>query len=250
MKQDISYDKSRLLVGILGGMGPLASAEFISSIHKFDLLNSNKFTEQDFSKYILLCDSSIPDRTYNLLNNKQDFLQAEVEKRLEILWNAKVDYIVPVCFTVSAVLHILSRKFKIVSMVGMAMKEILIKKQKVLILCTQGTRALNVFMNHPLWGEAKQYMVWLDDLDQYKIHELIYQIKATHDTRDLEQLIDMLQAKYNTSLWMAGCTELHLLGSLKYFKQKTFNFIDPFLTMAQVIAANDSKFLQDPYMVL
>ncbi len=250
MRQDHSYYKNRLLVGILGGMGPLASAEFISSIHKFDLLNNSRFTEQELSKYILLCDSGIPDRTQNLLNDKKDFLQSEVEKRLQILWNTKVDYIVPVCFTVSAVLHILSRKFKIVSMVGMAMKEILQRQQKVLILCTQGTRTLNVFVNHPLWSEAKQYVVWPDELDQAKIHEQIYQIKTTNDTGELEPLIDALQIKYHTGLWLAGCTELHLLAASKYFKQKTFNFIDPFLTMAQVIAANKSDFLEDPYMVL
>lgn len=250
MTRENNSNAERLLVGILGGMGPLASTQFISSIHKFDLLGSPTSTEQNFSKYILLCDSSIPDRTGNLLNNKHEMLQQEVEKRLQILWNMPVDYIIPVCFTVSAVLHGLRRKFKIISVVGIALREIIIRGQPVLILCTKGSRMLNIFCNHPLWSEAKQYVVWLDDLDQLKTHELIYQTKTGGNTRELDEMVEALLLKYRTPLWLAGCTELHLLASLKYFKEKRFNFIDPFLTIAHMISSNQSEFLHDKNMIL
>ncbi|HLX54597.1 MAG TPA: aspartate/glutamate racemase family protein [Aquella sp.] len=250
MKQKDNSKISRLFVGILGGIGPLASLEFINSIHKFDLLHNQFSTEQNFSKYILLCDPSIPDRTQNLLNNKHVELQVEVEKRLQILNNTQVDYIIPVCFTVSTVLNNLSHKFKIISVVGIAMKEILARNQKVLILCTNGTRMLNIFCGHPLWDKAKHYMTWPDDLDQLQIHELIYQIKIGGSIKSIETMIDQLLIKYQTPLWLAGCTELHLLTSLKYFKEKTFNFIDPFLSIAQMISANQSEFLGDTNMIL
>ena len=54
--------------GILGGMGPLASAEFLTSIYKLSLGR----TEQNMPRLYLVSDPTVPDRTKAILNCEYD----------------------------------------------------------------------------------------------------------------------------------------------------------------------------------
>jgi aspartate racemase len=56
--------------GILGGMGPLASAEFVSSIYR----ETFSGREQQAPRVLLLSDPTIPDRTECLLNGDHEML--------------------------------------------------------------------------------------------------------------------------------------------------------------------------------
>src|SRR5579864_2349302 len=82
--------------GILGGMGPLASAEFVSSIYR----ETPGSREQDLPNVILLSDPTIPDRTECLLNGKSDILLERLTAGLEALVSLGATKIVVCCMTI------------------------------------------------------------------------------------------------------------------------------------------------------
>lgn len=52
------------LLGVLGGMGPLASAEFVNTVYRLNMTEP----EQQAPALVLRSDPSIPDRTAAILS--------------------------------------------------------------------------------------------------------------------------------------------------------------------------------------
>ncbi|HRZ88514.1 MAG TPA: aspartate/glutamate racemase family protein, partial [Spirochaetia bacterium] len=73
-------DSGRQILGILGGMGPEATADFFRKV--VDATPAAK--DQDHIHILVNCDPSIPDRTENILGRGPDPLPALIEagKRL------------------------------------------------------------------------------------------------------------------------------------------------------------------------
>ncbi len=82
-------------LGILGGMGALASAEFLKSIYEY---NSN-FIEQQTPIAVLVSDPTFPDRTQALLSGNDELLIESLIKRLGQLYFLGADRIVICCVT-------------------------------------------------------------------------------------------------------------------------------------------------------
>src|SRR5947209_1078897 len=89
-------------LGILGGMGPLASAELLQSIYQFNL----KGAEQNSQVCVLYSDPSMPDRTQAILDGSDDVMLERLTEALEKLCGLSVCKIVITCVTSH---HLLSR---------------------------------------------------------------------------------------------------------------------------------------------
>jgi aspartate racemase len=196
--------------GILGGMGPLASAEFVNTIYEQTTLT----VEQESPIVILLSDPTIPDRTQSLLNGEDQILLQHFLQRINQLVSFGATKIIVCCMTIHpliprlpAVLH-----QKIISLVDVIFDSVLASGSKHLLLCTEGTRQSCLFENHRLWQRAQGQIVRPDPQDQRQIHHLLYEIKKNR--RGVEQIesLHSLLKKYELNSYIAACTEMHILA--------------------------------------
>ncbi|HEX8174909.1 MAG TPA: aspartate/glutamate racemase family protein [Pyrinomonadaceae bacterium] len=205
--------QSRPILGIIGGLGPLASSEFLKTIYEYTLNQQ----EQGAPFVMMYSDPSFPDRTEALLNGQTDLMLAELLRALERLNDLGASKFVICCVTMHHLLPRLPARFRtrLLSLLDIIFAEVLLSGKKHLLLCSSGTRQLQIFQNHDLWKHAHDYFVLPEEQDQKAVHELIYQIKRNYEVAGLAPAVEALLAKYKVSHFVAGCTEFHLLA--KYF---------------------------------
>ncbi|MBD2309510.1 amino acid racemase [Chroococcidiopsis sp. FACHB-1243] len=225
------------VLGILGGMGPLASAEFLKTIYEFNLADR----EQEMPVCFLYSDPTIPDRTEAIANGLDDLLLNDLITVLETLYLLGVDKIVIPCITIHYFLPKvpLILREKIVSLVDLILEEVLNRQEHQLLLCTQGTLNACIFQQHRLWKWAEPYII-VPQAEHKQIHNLIYQIKKEGIQKSALAFLNTLLNKYEVNSFIAGCTEFHLLA--KYLIQhnaRYYRVVDPLL----IIATNLRKFI-------
>lgn len=223
------------MLGILGGMGPLASAEFLKTIYEYNLLGKR---EQEAPKVILYSDPTFPDRSEVLLRGEYSLLLEHLTNVLYKLCELQVSKIVICCITLHYLLPQLPHQLRerLISLIDIILNEVLEREKKHLLLCTNGTRKLKIFQNNSLWELAKKRIVLLDEKDQDTIHNMIYHIKNhTYSPQPALIFLEKLIQKYKTDCLIAGCTEIHLIN--KYFlsqsQPKDYLFLDPLIVIAQ-----------------
>ena len=238
-------NKSPKILGILGGMGPFASAEFLKTIYEYNLPLKS---EQDTPKVLLYSDPSFPDRTTTFLQGNDVILQQRLIDALSKLVDLEVTKITICCITSHYFLLNLPVQLthKIISLVDVIINAVLANPQPYLLLCTQGTIKMQIFQRHPLWNQAKEYILLANSQDQQLIHNMIYQIKQQGKITPVKEIIANLQSTYQVNHFIAGCTEIHLLS--KSWNLKNANSSDDcnyFLDPLTLIAQNLNQYLDD-----
>ena len=89
--------KQKTRLGILGGMGPLASAEFLRTIYDYSLVDT---VEQGAPVVSLYSDPTIPDRTEALLNGDDAAVFRQFTEALSYLTATGATKIVICCMTI------------------------------------------------------------------------------------------------------------------------------------------------------
>ena len=217
------------LLGILGGLGPLASNEFLKTIYDQWLGRP----EQEMQRVVLFSDPTFLDRTPALLNGSQEVLLDQLVAALTRLRAAGASRFVICCITIH---HLLPRvplelRERIVSLVDVVFDELAASRESHLLLCTTGTREVGTFQRHQRWPENAHHVVLPDELDQREVHRMIYEIKLGQNVRDQIPFVESLLDKYNVRSFIAGCTEIHLLS--KHFATKPGGCIDPLISIAR-----------------
>jgi aspartate racemase len=233
---DISADEQYLL-GVLGGLGPLASAEFLKTVYEYSVTTG----EQSSPAVIMYSDPAFPDRTDTLLSGSHELLLKRLIAALEFLCERNASEVIICCITIHHLLpQVPSRlRDKVLSLLDPIMECVGERRTRQLMLCTNGVRQLGVFERHAGWKRAAQYIVMPEADDQRRIHALIYEIKKNGDLHSIATAVEELLAKYNVDGFIAGCTEIHLLS--KYFassaeSRQRYQCTDPLLIMAQRVA--------------
>jgi aspartate racemase len=223
------------MLGILGGMGPLASAEFVKTIYEYNLPLKS---EQDTPKIVLYSDPSFPDRTEVLIKGNDLVLHSRLVEALSKLADLGVNKIIICCITSHSFLPSLPLEFsqRIISLIDVIFKAVLENPSPYLLLCTQGTIKRQVFQQHPLWNEAEKYIYLPNLRDQELIHNMIYQIKQQGKITHVQDTIIQLKDAYQVNHLIAGCTEIHLLS--KFWNLPNINptanlFLDALMLIAQ-----------------
>lgn len=224
------------LLGILGGLGPIASAEFLKTIYE---LNATDL-EQELPACILYSDPNFPDRTNAIKGFQADTLVSHLVDVLESLCQLNVDKIVISCMTIHYFLPRVPARLreKVICLIDLIIQEVLRSEKRHLMLCTSGARDAKVFQQHNQWSLAEKYVVFPDSDDQNVIQSLIYQIKQNCSQDSIVASLKVLIQKYQVNSLILGCTELHLVTKhLTRFDYNgnCFSIVDPLLTFAKNI---------------
>jgi aspartate racemase len=196
-------------LGILGGMGPLASAAFIETVYRLNLAEP----EQRSPVCILYSDPGFPDRTEAILAGRTAVLARRLTTALGKLVELGADRIVIACITIHHLLPNLPVRLRerVISLVDLVVDEVLRAPRPLLLLTTNGTRAAAIFERHERWRHVAPWVARLDDDDQAELHARIYGLKANRRLADCIAWLDWLLPRYGGEGFLFGCTDLHIL---------------------------------------
>lgn len=226
------------VLGVLGGMGPLASAEFLKTIYEHSLSGR----EQDSPAVLMYSDPTFPDRTDAFLAGDGDGILEQLNESLRRLTAQGATRIVICCMTIHYLLPRLTvdLRERIVSLLDVCFANLPPAPARHLLIASSGTRRLRLFENHSLWPSLKQLIVLPDEEDQHRIHyDLIYPIKKNPNLSELTPLLESLLAKYRVDSFIAGCSEIHLLAK-RYLSappaRRRYTCVDPLTIIAEQLA--------------
>jgi aspartate racemase len=223
------------VLGVVGGMGPLASAEFVKTIYEYGLNRR----EQESPSVVLVSDPTFPDRTSAFLAGDYDPLLKQLGNVMRLLLGAGATEIVICCMTIHHLLPKLDPRLRerIISLLDVIFDDLSRTEKRHLLICSSGTRKLRLFERHDKWKQYNDLIVMLDEKDQDAIHhELIYLIKNNIDIQTFFPVLESLLEKYKVDSFIAGCSEIHVLA--KNFLQRNnhsnaFHCIDPLNIIAK-----------------
>jgi aspartate racemase len=222
------------MLGILGGMGPLASAEFLKTIYRLNILGP----EQEAPSCVLLSDPSFPDRTEAILKGSTELLTVRLTRALEELSSRGSERIVIACVTIHHLLPDVPEHLRrrVVSLLDLIAEEVRAAQRPHLMLATTGTRTSRIFERHEEWGLVAEWIRFLDEDDQHRLHDWIYRLKRSEPAEGCLAWLESLPSRYGTDRFIFACTELHLL--LEPISRSTgiiqaSRIIDPLLSVAR-----------------
>lgn len=225
------------ILGILGGMGPLASAEFLRTIYEFNITKP----EQKAPACILYSDPRFPDRTEAICKDSGILLVKHLIEVFERIETFGVSKVVITCITVHYFLPRIPfyMQKKVINLIDVIIEEVLNLKEQHLLLCTNGTRQAKIFQQNKHWNFLKDYILFPLEEEQNKIHALIYNIKEKKTKEPLifcANYLDILSQRYKVNSFIAACTEFHIVNKYlinsEYFSNKYY-IIDPLLLIAK-----------------
>jgi aspartate racemase len=203
---------ARRKLGILGGMGPLASAAFLNTVYRVRAVDR----EQEAPICIMLSDPSFPDRTAAIESGSaaaREEMTARLARALADLGAAGADRILIACVTIHHFLPGLPQALRrrVIPLHHLAIERVAAGAQSFLLLSSSGTRAAQIFESHPRWPEIADRMVAPDDADQAELHRWLYRLKLNEAVEPCAAWLLELRRRYRVDGLVFGCTELHLL---------------------------------------
>jgi aspartate racemase len=222
------------LVGVVGGMGPLASAEFLRGLYS----DGSWDREQDGPRVLLYSDPAVVDRTAAIHEGKHDELRRAVETAARRLVGAGAVRVVVACVTAHYVFADLPAEVteRCVSLVDIIDQELNRTTEPHLLLCTRGAISARIFAPDRL-GAGSARLIRLDPVDQDALHREIYRLKAGGWPLDGLDFLRRMQARYPARSAVAACTELHLVAraAVEAGLAAEFPMIDPLAIVADRI---------------
>ena len=194
------------ILGVLGGMGPLATADFLRLL----ALKSPAVKDQEHSKIIVFSNSQVPDRTKGILGvgpSPELFLKKGLETLIE--WGA--DFLAVPCNT--SHYYIDNFESKITSRLIHIVKETLLEARKVSpdgawLNATLGTMKTELYQNY---AKKMGYKLFIpNEKEQILINNVICKVKENNldQSADLYGLVISDLLKKCDSPVVCACTEL------------------------------------------
>ncbi len=223
-------------LGILGGMGPLATVKLFEKI--VGLTDAKK--DQDHLHIIVDNNVSIADRTDYILNPDSEDPRPQLLESALRLEASGVDFIIMPCNTAHYFYDYLNERVNIpfLNMIEETAK--LIQKtfpnlDKIGLLATDGTIKARVYES--VFNKYGIEVLIPSKENQANVYRLIYEIKEGKRNINLEGFygaIEELKDK-GADLFVAGCTEISVALDLYQVKE---NFVDPL----EVIASSSIEY--------
>jgi len=229
-----ALNKMEKTIGILGGMGPLATLDLFEKI----ISNTPANIDQDHCRILINNNPKIPSRTEAFNKGAENPLPELIRSAL-VLEHAGADFIIIACNTAHIWLDELKRNVNIpvYSMIDNTVQHLMESKLdingKVLLFATEST------IQHHLYQQAfkgSRYTIVIPNEEEQKlVNGAIKEVKKgnikTNPYLDgLNQLIQTYQSK-GTSAIIGGCTEIPLL--FPHFNTD-MKLIDPTLLLAKL----------------
>lgn len=214
------------LFAVLGGMGTLATENFIQELNQLSAANK----DQDYLNYIVYNKASIPDRTDYILNENAPNPVPVIISGLRKLAALEPDFIVMPCNTAHLFYDELAQSINVpfLNMIDETVNELVLRGEKqgmkIGIAATEGTIKAKIYENK--LNEA--------GFDSYIPNKELQQIVNDLIYIDIKQNADVNMPRYNKMVSyfeaeqcdyiVLGCTELSVFNS--YDHQKRDNVID------------------------
>lgn len=228
--------RGREVLGILGGMGPLSSAEFLRTIYECTLGER----EQDSPAVVMLSDPALPDRTTAFLAGEEDTVLGPLVAALERLRDAGATRTVICCMTVHHLLPRVPRELRerVVSLPRLVAELLLEAEGRHLLVCSSGTRTFRLLEREPLWERVRDRVVLAGEEEQAAIHrDLIYPMKRPCDMDAQAEILERLIRRHGADGFVVGCSEVHILARhLRSGGGRPWSCVDPFQHLAESLA--------------
>lgn len=200
------------ILGIIGGVGPLATACFMEAL----IRKTPARRDQEHMPMIIFNDPQIPDRTAHILDHSKPNPQPEMENVARWLERAGADYIAIACNTAHYYYEGINKAvgIPVVNIMEETAKRIardVGKGSTVGLLATEGTVSSGVFQDYlALYG-----LKTVEPLpgQQREVSSLIYdgvKAGASYDPQQLLELGEQLRSRGCDSV-IVGCTELSVI---------------------------------------
>lgn len=238
-ESDVTARDERRLMGILGGMGPLSSAEFLKTIYECGPPASGR--EQEAPAVVVYSDPSFPDRTSAFLAGRSEAVRAQLVEALTLLTGLGADRVVICCMTMHHLLPELpdGLRARVLSLLDVLYEPLAESRRRRLVLCSTGTQKLRLFQRHPRWPAVADFVVFPDTADQERLHGLIYELKFNRAVHEACDFVETLLKKYEAESFVVGCSEIHMLAK-SFFQEaarrQAYGCIDPFALVAADLA--------------
>jgi aspartate racemase len=218
------------MLGVLGGMGGLASAEFVKTV--YELSGEVCRQEQDEPVVVMYSDPAFPDRTEAFLRGETQPVLTRFIDALELLDRMGASQFVICCMTIHYLLPQLpsALRERIISLPDVIFSAVESLEKPHLVISSTGTIKLELLQRHPRWKYAQDYFVFPSEDEQRQMHDLIYEMKLNRNLKEAGQYVERLMARHNVDSFVAACSEIHLLA--KQFepsspRQRGYGCIDP-----------------------
>lgn len=226
---------SEKIIGILGGMGPEATADLYLRIIKA----TSAKRDQDHPRVIIYSNSKVPDRTAAILGTGSNPMPELIRagKRLE---EAGADFIIIPCNTAHYFIDLLQKELRVpilhlIKLSAMKSKEFYPNVKKVGILATDGTVKSGLYKS--AYGEFGIEVLEPTPESQAEVMKAIYQYIKAGNLIDggllLRSVANELIAA-GAEMIICGCTEVSLVlkeGDL------TVPILDPLQVLAEAAVA-------------
>ena len=195
-------------LGVIGGMGPLATVSFYERV----VLNTLAKCDNEHIDMVVLSHASMPDRTKCIIENKGGEFLEVIKKDFKILEDIGVEAVAIPCNT-SHYFFDEFKKFTGLRIINMIEETILeVKKrgiEKIAVFGTLGTLNSKVYEKY-----ANQHGLLVKEVspeDKQAVMDIIYDIKETN-CLDGRRFVDIL-SRYcdDETVGIIACTELSLL---------------------------------------
>ncbi len=212
-------------IGILGGMGPLATADLFRKI----VTMTKAGCDNDHIRIYIDDNSAIPDRTAAILSGGKDPVE-EMSDSLRKLIACGADCILMPCNTAHYFLPRLQAQTDVpfISMLEATAKTCAeqFPGKTAAILATKGTLATGLY-EKALSEQQVSYLI-PSDAEQDALMRVIYEgVKADADPEDYRSDMELVltqMAQRGADYFILGCTELPLAAQLLQLPQTT---VDP-----------------------
>ena len=224
------------IVGIIGGMGPLATSDLFRKI----ILNTKAKSDQDHIRVLIDNNTQIPDRTSALLRGGESPLP-QIIKSARLLENMGANILIMPCHT-SHYFHAEIQKNLDIPLLNMVelTRDSLEKRgiKKAALLATEGTVKMRTYER--VFENSEIELLIPTQEEQKAVTDLIYKgVKAGDKDFDITEFKEVVKKLFDrgAETLILGCTELPL--AMETYKLN-YNVCDPTTELARgtIIAAN------------
>lgn len=198
-------------LGILGGMGPLATADFFKKIVQM----TDAASDQEHIRILMDDNPQIPDRTSFIMGEGADPTRAMVRSALRLEYMG-ADFIAMPCNTAhrfhSAIQSFLDVPIlNMIDLTGAYIKSNWPDKKKALLLATKGTYSAGIY-NFALNSRSIELLV-PDDEAKEVLMQWIYKVKQSGEVPSKEEFTELIRSQSGGEEIpvILGCTELPLM---------------------------------------
>jgi len=197
-------------LGVIGGMGPLATAHFYRLVTQLD---SAQFDQEHF-EILILSIPSIPDRTRFILGHSNSSPVPAIEEAAKLLKDCGAECIAVPCITSHGLISQKNFELPFINMIDIVFNELRRRRvRKFGVLATDGTLKTGIFSDRA--KSCQMQMLIPDEAAQRRIMANIYDnikrgdISSTCTSTIVDTSADLISK--GAECILLGCTELSLL---------------------------------------